>query len=41
MKRTFVIALFAVATLFTVASCTATRGGGCKGTQGFIGYGSR
>ncbi len=40
MKRTFVIALFALATLFTVASCTATKGG-CKGTQGFIGYGSR
>lgn len=40
MKRTFFIALLAVAALFTIASCSAAKGG-CKATQGLVGYGSR
>jgi len=40
MKRTFIIALFAVSALITVASCTASKGG-CKATHGFVGYGAR
>lgn len=38
MKRTFIIALLAIASLFTIASC-GTAKGGCKSTQGMVGYG--
>lgn len=40
MKRTLAIALIALAAMFTVVSCTTLKGG-CKGNQGFVGYGSR
>ncbi len=40
MKRTFVIAMIALAAVFTVSSCTTTKGG-CRGTQGMVGYGGR
>lgn len=39
MKRTFFIALLALTTMVSIASCSAQRG--CKGTQGMVGYGSR
>lgn len=44
MKRTFVIIAVALLAITTITSCASSRGmnkGGCKGTQGFIGYGSR
>lgn len=43
MKRTLVIALFAVMALVTVSSCVSSKSarGGCKQTQGFMGYGAR
>lgn len=40
MKRTIIVAIIAVLAVFTVTSCTASRGG-CKATQNFVGYGSR
>jgi hypothetical protein len=40
MKRTLVIALFAVMALVTASSCVSSKGG-CKQTQGFMGYGAR
>jgi predicted small secreted protein len=41
MKRTFLISILAVATIFTAISCATVRGGGggCKMNQGFVGYG--
>jgi len=38
-RRILIIALIAVAA-FAVSSCASQRGG-CKATQGFLGYGSR
>jgi len=40
MKRTLIIALIAMATVVSITSCTTTKGG-CKGTQGLVGYGGR
>ncbi len=40
MKRTLIVAIIAVLAVFTVTSCTASKGG-CKSTQNFVGYGSR
>ncbi|MFM9908126.1 MAG: hypothetical protein ACKVOW_02185 [Chitinophagaceae bacterium] len=40
MKRTFIITFLALVTLFTVASCSTSKGG-CRATQGFLGYGHR
>lgn len=39
MKRKFFIALFALAAMVTITSCSAQNG--CKGTQGMVGYGHR
>lgn len=41
MKRTFAIALVAIAMLITVSSCATMKGNsnGCKATKGFVGYG--
>ena len=40
MKRTLVILAVIVLASAAFTSCTVTKGGGCKGTQGFVGYGS-
>lgn len=39
MKRTLFIAIFALAAMVTITSCTAQSG--CKGTHGMVGYGGR
>jgi hypothetical protein len=42
MKRTLVILAMIVIASATITSCATSRGqGGCKGTQGYIGYGHR
>lgn len=44
MKRTLVILAMIIIAGATITSCAASRGakgGGCKGTQGYIGYGHR
>jgi predicted small secreted protein len=42
MKRTLVILAMIVIASATITSCASSRGtGGCKGTQGYIGYGHR
>ncbi|WP_262711650.1 hypothetical protein [Niastella caeni] len=43
MKRTIVILALVIMASAAFTSCAASRGakGGCKGTQGYIGYGSR
>ena len=40
MKRTIVILAIVVLASAAFTSCTATKGG-CKGTQGYVGYGGR
>jgi len=40
MKRTLVILAMVLFAGAVITSCTATKGG-CKGTQGYVGYGSR
>jgi hypothetical protein len=39
MRKTIVILVFAMAVAAAFASCTSERGG-CKMSQGFVGYGS-
>ena len=43
MKRTLVILAMVILAGATITSCAASRGAktGCKGTQGYIGYGHR
>ena len=42
MKRILTIIALITIIAATVTSCTASRyGGGCRATQGMIGYGSR
>lgn len=42
MKRTLVILAMIVIASATITSCASSRGqSGCKGTQGYIGYGHR
>jgi hypothetical protein len=43
MKRTIVILAMVILAGAAITSCTASKGarGGCKGTQGYIGYGHR
>jgi predicted small secreted protein len=43
MKRTIVIVALVIFACATITSCAASRGarGGCKGTAGYVGYGSR
>jgi hypothetical protein len=40
MKRTLVILVMVIFACATITSCTATKGG-CYGTKGLVGYGSR
>lgn len=39
MKRTIVIVALVIFACATITSCAATKGSGCKGTQGYVGYG--
>jgi hypothetical protein len=39
MRKTIVILVIAMAAVAAFASCTSERGG-CKMSQGFVGYGS-
>lgn len=41
MKRTIVIVAMVIFACAAITSCAATKGGGCRGTQGYVGYGSR
>ena len=45
MRKTIVILTFALAIAATFTSCASSRGagahGGCKMSQGFVGYGGR
>lgn len=43
MKRTIVIVAMVILASAAITSCAASKGarGGCKGTQGYIGYGHR
>jgi len=40
MKRTIVILVMVILASAAFTSCTATKGG-CRMTQGYVGYGSR
>jgi predicted small secreted protein len=40
MKRTLVILVMAILVSTIVTSCASSKGG-CYGTQGYVGYGSR
>ena len=40
MKKTLLIVTLVIAVAASITSCTAQKGG-CKSTQGYIGYGSR
>ena len=39
MKRTLIILAIVVLASAAFTSCSVTKGGGCRGTQGFVGYG--
>jgi len=39
MKRTFIVLALICIAAIGISSCTAQ--GGCRGTQGYVGYGSR
>jgi hypothetical protein len=43
MKQKLTLILFAIAFVISISSCATLRsgGGGCKATQGLIGYGPR
>lgn len=40
MKRTVLILALVIAAAATITSCTAQKGG-CKSSQGYVGYGNR
>lgn len=40
MKAKFLIVMALVVSFVTLTSCASSRGG-CKSTQGYVGYGSR
>jgi predicted small secreted protein len=39
MKRTIIIVALVIFACAAITSCAATKGSGCKGTQGYVGYG--
>ncbi|MDR3714570.1 MAG: hypothetical protein P4L51_17285 [Puia sp.] len=42
MRKTILILVLAVTATAIFTSCASSRGmGGCKSTQGYVGYGSR